>query len=109
MRATDSMREINTRGAEWILVTHGAQAVWLSSSTELWRFTPPKIDVVNAIGCGDCLTAGLAAALDGGEDLPTSVRFGIAAAGENAGQLLPSRLNLQRVRELAENVGATRL
>lgn len=105
----EAMREINSRGAEWILVTHGAQAVWLSSSTELWRFTPPKVEVVNAIGCGDCLTAGLAAALAEGQDIPTAVRFGIAAAGENARQLLPARLNLQRVRTLSERVETKRV
>jgi len=105
----EAMREINARGAEWVLVTHGAKEVWLSSSAELWRFTPPKIEVVNAIGCGDCLTAGLAAALAESHDLPAAVRYGIAAAGENAGQLLPARLNPQRVRELSERVAASRV
>ena len=104
-----AMREINTRGAEWILVTHGAKEVWLSSTTELWRFTPPQIEVVNAIGCGDCLTAGLVASLANGHDLPTSVRYGIAAAGDNASQLLPARLNPQRVQELAKRVGMARV
>ena len=74
--------------------------------TELWRFTPPKIEVVNAIGCGDCLTAGLTASLAEGHDLPTAVRYGIAAAGDNATQLLPARLCPERVGDLAERVGA---
>ncbi len=104
-----ALREINGRGAEWVLVTHGGQEVWLSSTTELWRFTPPAIEVVNAIGCGDCLTAGLAAALAEGHDLPTAVRWGIAAAGNNAEQLLPARLNPERVQELSEQVGTTRV
>ena len=103
-----AMREINHRGAEWVLVTQGAREVWLSSLTELWGFTPPKIEVVNAIGCGDCLTAGLTASLAEGHDLPTAVRFGIAAAGDNAVQLLPSRLSPSRVRALAERVGIVR-
>jgi tagatose 6-phosphate kinase len=99
-----AMREINALGARWVLVTHGAGEVWLRSTTELWRFTPPKIEVVNAIGCGDCLTAGLTAWLNEGHDLPTAVRFGIAAAAHNAVQLLPARLSPSRVRAIAARV-----
>ena len=105
----EAMREINTRGAQWTLVTQGGEEVWLSSSNELWRFVPPKIEVVNAIACGDCLTAGLVAALDQGRSLPDAVCYGIAAAGDNAAQLLPARLAADRVRELADRVVVTRV
>ena len=105
----EAMREINARGAQWVLVTHGGSEVWLSSLTELWRFTPPRIEVVNAIGCGDCLTAGLVAALDQGKALPDAVCYGIASAGDNATQLLPSRLNTERVRALADRVSIARI
>lgn len=99
-----AMREINQRGAQWVLVTQGNRPAWLSSNSELWTFTPPKIEVVNPIGCGDCLTAGLAAALDRGDDLPSAVCWGIACAGDNARQLLPARLDPARVAELAHQV-----
>ncbi len=104
-----AMREVNHLGAEWVLVTQGAREVWLSSPSELWCFTPPKIEVVNAIGCGDCLTAGLTASLAKGHSLPEAARFGIAAAGENAIQLLPSRLDTTRVRTLTERVPFDRI
>ncbi len=104
-----AMREVNELGAKWVLVTQGAREVWLSSRTELWCFTPPEIAVVNAIGCGDCLTAGLTASLAEGHDLPTAVRYGIAAAGDNAAQLLPARLSPSRVRTLAERVCTVRV
>ncbi len=104
-----AMREINQLGAEWVLVTQGSRPAWLSSPTELWCFTPPQIEVVNAIGCGDCLTAGVVAFLDEGYSLPDAVRFGIAAAGDNAAQLLPSRLSPSRVRALAERVCTVRV
>ena len=104
-----AMREINQLGAEWVLVTQGAREVWLSSLTELWCFTPPQIEVVNVIGCGDCLTAGLVAFLDEGHSLSDAVRFGIAAAGDNAVQLLPARLSPSQVRALAERVCTVRV
>ena len=104
-----AMRELNSLGAEWVLVTHGGGEVWLSSMAELWRFTPPQIPVVNAIGCGDCLTAGMTASLAEGHDLPTAVCHGIAAAGDNATQLLPARLCPSRVAALAERVGVNQV
>ena len=104
-----AMRELNSVGAEWVLVTHGGREVWLSSMTELWRFTPPQISVVNAIGCGDCFTAGMTASLAEGGDLPTAVRYGIAAAGDNATQLLPARLCPVRVGALAERVAMSQV
>lgn len=87
-----AMSEINGRGAEWVVVTHGAGEVFASRGAERFRFHPPRVNVVNPIGCGDCFTAGLAWALQRGEEMPTAIRTGIAAAAQNAEQLLPARL-----------------
>ncbi len=48
--------------------------------------------------------AGIAWGLADGIDLPNSLRLGIAAAAENAGQLLPARLDPEHVLEMAEQV-----
>lgn len=100
----DAMHKVNAAGAEWVCVTHGAEAVYLTSATHGYQLQPPRVDVVNTIGCGDCLTAGIAAALSGGADTVEAVRHGIAAAGENATMLLPARLNLERVQDLERAV-----
>jgi 1-phosphofructokinase family hexose kinase len=100
-----AMRELNRRGAQWVVVTQGAQAVWVSSLGHVCRLVPPPIaDVVNPIGCGDCLAAGIAWATRRGDAILDAVRFGIGAAGDNLGKLLPARLELTRVTALAENV-----
>ncbi len=88
-----AMSEINTRGAEWVIVTNGASEVFASRGAERHRFQPPRVNLVNPIGCGDCFTAGLAWALQRGEEMPTAIRTGIAAAAQNAEQLLPARLD----------------
>ena len=50
-----AMRELNRLGAQWVVVTQGAEAVWISSSERVYRLAPPRIaEVVNPIGCGDC-------------------------------------------------------
>ena len=87
-----AMLEINARGAEWVVVTNGASEVFATHGEERLRFQPPRVHVVNPIGCGDCFTAGLAWALQRGEEMQSAIRTGIAAAAQNAEQLLPARL-----------------
>src|SRR5205823_4356769 len=56
-----AMRELNCRGAQWVVVTQGAEAVWISSQDHVYRLVPPRLEeVVNPIGCGDSLAAGIA-------------------------------------------------
>jgi len=106
--ATDllrAMRQLNERGAEWVVVTHGPGEVWASSSRELWRAVPPRCErVVNPIGCGDCLAAGLAVGLDAGRNLPDSLRLGIAAACDNLRSLLPAQVDRSAVERSAAQV-----
>ncbi len=99
-----AMFDLNSRGARWVVITDGPQAVWVTSAGQTWKFQPPLISVVNPIGSGDSLAAGLAAALDAGADVLDAVRQGIAAAAYNATQLLPCRLDPERIQELLTQV-----
>lgn len=103
----DAMRELNDRGAEWVVVTHGRDDVVATSAEEIVRFRPPSVPVVNPIGCGDCLAAGIAWGLDAGRDPVEAIRIGMAAAAENLSQLLPARLDRDRVFEAARKIAAT--
>jgi 1-phosphofructokinase family hexose kinase len=94
----EAMHEVHRRGAQWVLVSHGADSLWAYSGETFHRFHPPRIDAVNPIASGDCLAAGIAWALHEGASMVEAVRFGIAAAVENATTLLPARLDLNRVR-----------
>jgi len=88
----DAMRQLNDRGAKWVLITQGAGPAWLTSAASAYRFQPEKVQVVNPIGCGDCLAAGAAWALRSGRDMPQAVQFGLAAAAANAESLLPAHV-----------------
>ena len=97
--------ELNRLGAQWVVVTQGPQAVWVSSSEHVYRLAPPRIaEVVNPIGCGDCLAAGIAWATRRGDWMVDAVRFGMGAPADNLRQLLPCRLERERVLNLASQV-----
>jgi 1-phosphofructokinase family hexose kinase len=93
-----AMHELNRRGARWVVVTQGAGPVWVSHERILYRLTHPLIgDVVNPIGSGDCLAAGIASRLALGQDMLDVIAFGVACASANVMQLLPARLDMARV------------
>ncbi len=100
----EAMAEVHRRGARTVLVSHGGDALWAYWDSGFRVFHPPGIDVVNPIGSGDCLAAGVAAALGDGLDMVDAIRFGMAAAADNAAALLPSRLDPDRVRALMDRV-----
>jgi 1-phosphofructokinase family hexose kinase len=103
-----AMREICRRGASWAVVTQGKRPVWIGSERELFSVQPPSVDVVNPIGSGDCFAAALAVALARGNDIAQAVAYGIAAASENCRQLLPARLDSDRVQLAAADIHVSR-
>ncbi len=90
-----AMAELQELGAEWVVVTNGPDAVFVSHGNDRWQFMPPHVEVINPIGCGDCFTAGLVWALQQGRNPLDAIEIGIAAAAQNATQLLPARLDVR--------------
>ena len=92
-----AIAELQRRGAQAVVVTSGKQDLWAGVDGQFLRFTPqPVTNPVNPIGCGDCLTAGIAWALNQGGDVPTAVEQGMACARENLQTLIPSDFDRQR-------------
>lgn len=99
-----AMRELCAAGAQWVLITDGPRPALLSDGERTWRLTPPTTHVVNPIGCGDCLTAGIAVFLDASPKMVMAVRYGMAAAVVNARNLLPARLSIELVDQTVQDV-----
>lgn len=88
----EAMHEIRRRGAEWVVITDGKNPLFVLGHGDLQRLTPPAVEVVNPIGSGDCLAAGIAWGLHCKREPLDAIRLGMAAAAENVGRLLPARL-----------------
>lgn len=104
------IRALHKRGARWVVVTQGAGPVWVASDTEVHRMMPLKLESpVNPIASGDAMAGAIAWAVREGRAVPDAVRLGIAAAGQNARQLLPCRLNPATLENEAARVTADRV
>jgi tagatose 6-phosphate kinase len=102
-----AMRGLIERGAGSVVVTQGKGPVWIMEGASAWELTPPEVaPVVNPIGSGDCLAAGLALGLARGDSLLDAVRLGVAAAAANVMHLLPARFSLDNVEALRERTAA---
>lgn len=100
-----AMQAFNARGAQWVVVTSGPGPVWVTSATEVYRLEPlPVQQVVNPIGSGDAMAATIAWAVADGRDPIEAVRLGISAAVERLRQLLPGRLDREKVEAGAKEV-----
>ncbi len=105
-----AMRTLNGRGAQWVVITQGAAAVWATSEREVYRLQPLNVpDAVNPIASGDAVAATIAWATRSGRPLPEALRLGIAAAAQNVRQVLPCRLNPRTLAAEAAAVAVERL
>ena len=104
-----AIREMNERGAEWVVVTNGGKAVYAGSGVHFYRLQPPTCRVVNPIGCGDCMAAGIAWSIHRGQEPPEAIRFGLAAAASKVENLLPGFVKREQVEALAQSVEIIRL
>jgi 1-phosphofructokinase family hexose kinase len=103
----DAIARLHALGAQWVVMTQGRGAVWVASPQAIERLEPPAVErVVNPIGCGDCLAAGIAWGVADGCSVPDAVARGMAAAAQNLGQLLPSRLDRAGVLQQAQQICA---
>jgi len=105
-----AMRSLVDGGAEWVLVSDGSRPCWLVGTSAAYRFHPLPVEKpVNPIGCGDAMAAAIAWAIRDGRSMVDAVKLAVAAAAENLTQLLPCRLDPDRVQRLAEAVRVERL
>ncbi len=101
----EAMQWLNRRGARWVVVTQGAGPVWVTSESSVHHLQPPPAEeIVNPIGCGDCMAAGIAWAVRDGREMIDAVKFGMAAAAENLRHLLPGRLDPATVGQSLKDV-----
>jgi 1-phosphofructokinase family hexose kinase len=101
-----AMSELNQRGAEWVVITDGANPVHACCREQLYCFEPPAREVVNPIGSGDCMAAGIAWALYQAKEPLEAIRFGLAVAADKVTRLLPGVIDLKQVEAIARSLEA---
>jgi tagatose 6-phosphate kinase len=105
-------RRVQARGVDVVVVSLGARGVLgLDGEGRSWRvWTTLDRPVVNAVGSGDALVAGLVVAFAREEPFSAALRLGVACGGANtlvAGAGRCSRSDIERLAERAVVEGGT--
>ncbi len=70
-------------GVEVPFISLGGEGAAAMTRDGFYKFLPPEVTVINAVGSGDCAVAGLASGLDMGYDIIDSLRLAMAAGAAN--------------------------
>ena len=82
--AADVARTLHAQGIAQPVVTLGAEGAVAFDGRVAWHASVTLTHSANTVGSGDCLLAGLAAALKRGEPLDAALRLGVACGAANA-------------------------
>jgi 1-phosphofructokinase family hexose kinase len=105
----NAMDLLNQQGAQWVVVTDAAKPIYACGLQKRYRLLAPSQEVLNPIGCGDCMAGAIAWAIDRGLEPLEALRWGVAAAADKVRRLLPGQLDPEQVRSLVPRVEVTRL
>ncbi|MEO3748004.1 PfkB family carbohydrate kinase [Plantactinospora sp. B5E13] len=77
------LRALHANGAESVVVSRAEKPALVLIDGEVYEIAMPRLEVADARGAGDSMTAGVAAVLAQGGDLELAVRTGAAAGALN--------------------------
>jgi 1-phosphofructokinase len=103
------MRGLHADGAGSVLVSRADKGALALLDGEPYEVESPRLEVVDARGAGDSMTAGVAAVLAQGGDVATAVRTGAAAGGLNVTRHGLGSGRADGVRSLVDRVRLNRL
>jgi 1-phosphofructokinase family hexose kinase len=103
-RGLEAAHALVERGAACALVTLGAVGAVSSRRGHAGVWPAPTVDVVNPVGAGDCLVAGLAWGLSTGEDFDGCIRRGLAMSAASCETFPAGLLDVDRYEELLRSV-----
>lgn len=77
-------RTLLQRGVKWVVVSRGPKTIIALHENARLMVAPPAVRVVNPIGSGDSMLAGMAVALWKGQSVMDALRLGVACGAANA-------------------------
>ena len=86
LQALDSYIDIH-----FAILTNGVNYSYIKYENDFYRVKPPKVNVINPIGSGDTITAGLIYGFIKNYDFIDIIRFAFAAAASNASKWVIAR------------------
>jgi tagatose 6-phosphate kinase len=99
-----SIYELMNDGITCVVVSLGAEGSVAGYEGVLYRIRAPRIEAVNTVGCGDSFIAGMAVALERGDNIQDALRLATATGTANALMAEAGNVDLEDVERLLKQV-----
>jgi tagatose 6-phosphate kinase len=99
--AWTAIRELAADGIPRVVLSAGPGPLLVSWEGDEWELQAPKVETINALGCGDSLLAGLLSGLYRGLPPLDALRWGVACGAANAAVWNPGGICRADVERLA--------
>lgn len=96
--------KIRDTGIPYVAISLGKEGALLVCEEGAFQGRPPKVDVVNTVGCGDSMVGAFAAALERKYGVEETLRYAVAVGTANAMSPNTGDFNPQNLEELLEQV-----
>ena len=100
----EAIDSLDRYGVEIIAVSLGGAGSIVKTPEGVYRVHPPKVDVINTIGCGDCYLAGFVYGLSKGYDMEETIRTATGVSAATAESQLSAGYDYCRAMELKSQV-----
>ena len=97
------------QGIPLIVVSLGSDGALVAYGGQYFKATPPSIQAINRVGCGDTLVAGMAAGLIRGLEFEEILSLATAAAAANATEPQAGSVKLDKIHAYRERVKINRI
>lgn len=95
--------KLHESGIELVVVSLGSDGALLVCKDGVYHGKPPKIEVVNTVGCGDSMVAAFAVAMERGYSNTDSLKYAISISSANAMTFSTGSFNSDDVDNIFEN------
>lgn len=99
-----AVRELDRYHIEVVAVSLGGNGSLVRAGDQLFRVFPPKVNVYNTVGCGDCYLGGLLHGFECGMNIEDTLRYATAVSAATAESALSVFFDVNRAEELMEYV-----
>lgn len=100
----DAMNRWHDTGIPLVAVSLGSEGSLVSYEGTCYKVTPPKVELVNPVGCGDTFVAGMAAGLARGLSSEDTIVLATAAAAANAEERQAGCVAVEKLADLQKRV-----
>ncbi len=102
------IQEYMNDGIALFVLSMGSRGALVGYNEEIFKVSPPIIEAINPVGCGDALVAGFAVGMARGMEIKEMIKLAAAAAASNALHHGAGMVQKVEVEELIKQVKVTK-